>query len=116
MNRRRVKDGKTEYVTSRTIRIKFAGQMLPQEVFLFKIRHEVRSYIPLPRICYACHRVGHVSAACKSTPRCLHCGNDKHNEASVCQMQDEASKCINCKGNHWANDRTCPDYKTTSHC
>ncbi|KYQ50047.1 hypothetical protein ALC60_10872 [Trachymyrmex zeteki] len=74
----------------------------------FSLRYEIRPYIPLPWICYACHRVGHVSAACKSTPRCLHCGNDKHNEASVRQIQDEAPKCINCQGDHWTNDRTCP--------
>ncbi|KYQ46994.1 hypothetical protein ALC60_14007 [Trachymyrmex zeteki] len=51
LNRRIVKEGKAEYVPFRTVRIRFAGQLLPQEVFIYKVRHVVRPFIPKPRIC-----------------------------------------------------------------
>ncbi|KYN02858.1 hypothetical protein ALC62_06312 [Cyphomyrmex costatus] len=112
LNRKITIDNKTEYVPSRTIRIKFAGQILPKEVFLFKVKHEVRPYIPAPRICHRCYRVGHVNNSCKSNPRCKFCGDDsrdRDNDAGCqCNIQTEAPKCINCQGNHWANDRACP--------
>ncbi|KYN01806.1 hypothetical protein ALC62_07394, partial [Cyphomyrmex costatus] len=112
LNRKITIDNKTKYVPSRTIRIKFAGQILPKEVFLFKVKHEVRPYIPAPRICHRCYRVGHVNNSCKSNPRCKFCGDDsrgRDNDAGCqCNMQTEAPKCINCQGNHWANDRACP--------
>ncbi|KYN12367.1 hypothetical protein ALC57_15482 [Trachymyrmex cornetzi] len=60
-NRRTIIDGKTEYIPSKTLRIIFAGQILPHEVFLFKTRREVRPFIPKPRICFACYRIGHVA-------------------------------------------------------
>ncbi|XP_011687514.1 PREDICTED: uncharacterized protein LOC105449826 [Wasmannia auropunctata] len=31
-------------------------------------------HVPRARICYSCFRAGHVSASCRSTPRCLYCG------------------------------------------
>ncbi|KYN29943.1 hypothetical protein ALC57_00613 [Trachymyrmex cornetzi] len=105
LNRRVIKEGKVEYVPSRTIRIRFAGQLLPQEVFIYKVRHEVRPFIPRPRVCNQCHRIGHVSAACKGAPRCLYCGENKHD---FCQQREETPRCINCNGNHWANDSNCP--------
>ncbi|KYN10140.1 hypothetical protein ALC57_17735, partial [Trachymyrmex cornetzi] len=78
LNRRVTINGKSEYVPSKTLRIKFAGQVLPREVFLFKIRHEVRPYIPKARICFSCFRVGHIAKVCKGPPRCLYCGNNAH--------------------------------------
>ncbi|XP_018397608.1 PREDICTED: uncharacterized protein LOC108775675 [Cyphomyrmex costatus] len=107
LNRRVVRDNKVEYLPSRTLRVKFAGQLLPQEIFIFKVRHAVRPYIPLPRMCHSCYRIGHVSKTCKSSPRCLFCGEGKHNTTGntdsgyTCHMKDESPKCINCQGSHW---------------
>ncbi|KYN04632.1 hypothetical protein ALC62_04504, partial [Cyphomyrmex costatus] len=114
LNRRIVRDNKVEYVPSRTLRVKFAGQLLPKEIFIFKVRHAVRPYVPLPRMCQSCFRIGHISKACKSSPRCLYCGEIKHNADCsndaewTCHMKDESPKCINCQGNHWANEIACP--------
>ncbi|KYN19743.1 hypothetical protein ALC57_07896 [Trachymyrmex cornetzi] len=105
LNRRIVKEGKPEYVPSRTVRVRFAGQILPQEVFVYKVRHTVRPFIPKPRICNQCYRVGHISTVCKGAPRCLYCGENKH---EFCQHREEPPRCINCNGNHWANDNNCP--------
>ncbi|KYQ52361.1 hypothetical protein ALC60_08524 [Trachymyrmex zeteki] len=109
LNRRCGKDGKVEYVPSKTIRVKFAGQILPQEVFLYKVRHEVRPFIPRPHICYSCHRMGHISSSCKSTPRCLYCGESKHNDMNgSCHLHEDPPKCINCQRRHWASANICP--------
>ncbi|KYQ60094.1 hypothetical protein ALC60_00863 [Trachymyrmex zeteki] len=112
LNRRTVVDGKVEYVPAKTIRIKFAGQLLPQFVYIFKVRHEVRPFIPRPRTCNACFRTGHVQTTCRGAPRCLYCGGGKHNESNdTCQLQEGTPKCINCQGEHWANSSECPVIK-----
>ncbi|KYN10037.1 hypothetical protein ALC57_17832, partial [Trachymyrmex cornetzi] len=112
LNRRTVLDGKVEYVPARTIRIKFAGQLLPKFVYIFKVRHEVRSFIPRLRTCNACFRTGHVRSACRGAPRCLYCGGGKHNVSNdTCQLQEGTPKCINCQGEHWANSSEYPVIK-----
>ncbi|XP_011068924.1 PREDICTED: uncharacterized protein LOC105154856 [Acromyrmex echinatior] len=96
LNKRTIKDGKAEYIPSKTLRIKFADQILLREVFLFKTRHEVHPFIP--RICFACYRVEHIAKVCKGQP-CLYCGGNRHEaEAeSSCSRRVEGDKCINCK-------------------
>ncbi|XP_011706925.1 PREDICTED: uncharacterized protein LOC105462095, partial [Wasmannia auropunctata] len=76
------------------------GQVLPSHVNLFWSRHEVRPYVPKARICYSCFRAGHVSASCRSTPRCLYCGKPPHSEGSVCPLKNSMPRCINCTGEH----------------
>ncbi|KYQ47778.1 hypothetical protein ALC60_13191 [Trachymyrmex zeteki] len=72
------------------------GQTLPKEVFIFQTRHEVRSYIPRPKICFSCYRIGHIARIYKSDPRCPYCGR-KHAENESCPLQGEPERCINCR-------------------
>ncbi|XP_019889478.1 uncharacterized protein LOC105286184 isoform X3 [Ooceraea biroi] len=86
LNRRITADGQTQFAPSRTLKLRFAGQSLPKNVYLFKVRHEVTPFLPKTRICYTCFRVGHVSSSCKGKPRCITCGKDKHTESNPCLM------------------------------
>lgn len=100
LNKRIKENGVSKFIPSRTLRIKFAGQTLPKHVFLFKIRHQVLPYIPATKICYNCFRIGHVSIACKSRPRCINCGGDRHEEKVQCPKAQDSPRCLNCGGDH----------------
>jgi len=63
LNRRIRIKGEMKYIPSRTVCLKFVGQILPKYVFLCHTRHEVYPFVPKIKICYSCFRVGHVSKA-----------------------------------------------------
>lgn len=80
---RRVKDGDNFVLQpSRTIRLKFKGQILPNYISIYRVKHDVFPFITKIRIYYSCFRIGHVSNFCKSKPRCIHCSMDRHPEAT----------------------------------
>ncbi|XP_011685485.1 PREDICTED: uncharacterized protein LOC105448537 [Wasmannia auropunctata] len=107
LNRKSIINGSVQYVPSRTICVKFARQSLPSHAFLFWSRHEIHPYIPKARICYSCYRMGHVSASCRSQPRCIYCGNSPHGNESTCLLKDNTPCCINCSGEHLPVDARC---------
>jgi len=76
LNRRTRIDDETKYIPSRTVCLKFSGQILPKYVYLCRNRFEVSPFIPKVKICFSCYRVGHISKACKGKPRCIFCGKD----------------------------------------
>ncbi|XP_011687037.1 PREDICTED: uncharacterized protein LOC105449478 [Wasmannia auropunctata] len=84
------------------------GQSLPTHVTLFWARHEVHPYIPKARVCYSCYRAGHVSAACRSQPRCIYCGNAPHGNDVICPLKEDTPCCINCSGEHLPVNPKCP--------
>jgi len=108
LNRRLKINGELKYVPSRSISLKFAGQILPKYVFLCRNRYEVFPYISKVKICYSCHRIGHISKNCKGKPRCLYCGGDKHDSLSSCPSINDNPMCINCQGEHLATSYDCP--------
>jgi len=56
---RKVKVGTDiQYVPSRTICVKFAGQSLPPFIYFYNCRYPVLPFVPKARICYACYRIG----------------------------------------------------------
>jgi len=100
---RRVKCGNEfQYIPSRTICIKFAGQSLPSYIGLYSFRYPVFPFIPKARICFACFRIEHLSKACKSNPRCLFCRNPGHDSSTDCPNKSLPAKCINCGGAHFS--------------
>jgi len=108
LNRRTKIDGEIKYIPSRTICLKFAGQILPKYVFLCRNRYEVSPYISKVKICFSCQRIGHISKNCKGKPRCLFCGGDKHDSPTSCPKSKDDPKCINCQGEHLATSYDCP--------
>jgi len=107
LNRRVKSDNEIQYVPSRTLCVKFSGQSLPRYIYLFNCRYPVAPFIPKTRICFSCFRVGHLSKACKSHPRCLFCGESAHDSSDSCPIRQAPPKCINCKGDHLATSHDC---------
>jgi len=75
LNRRVRIDGETKYIPSRTVCLKFAGQILPKYVFFCHSRHEVYPFVPKVKICFSYYKVGHISKACKGKPRIFYGGD-----------------------------------------
>ena len=88
LNRRVVRNGVVEYVSFTTINIKFAGQTLPRQVYLFYDAHEVTPFVPRIKTCFSCYKIGHIHKYCKSRSRCKLYGKDAHNDGDVCKRQD----------------------------
>lgn len=107
-NRRIREEGNIKYIPSSTICVKFAGQLLPKHIFIFKTRHEVFPFVPKTKVCFKCYRVGHISSSCRGSERCLRCGQSKHSEDKACPAEDNPPQCINCQGNHLATSSNCP--------
>jgi len=107
LNRRTKTEGEIKYLPSRTLCVKFAGQFLPHHVSICNCRYPVFPFIPKARICFSCFRVGHMSKNCKSQPRCIYCGNNKHPEEEDCSLKSSPPACINCKGAHLPTSHEC---------
>ncbi|KYN07830.1 hypothetical protein ALC62_01203 [Cyphomyrmex costatus] len=109
LNRRTTVDGQAKYSPSRTLCIKFAGQVLPEVISLFHVIYHVEPYVPKIRICYVCYRVGHIGKDCKSSrSRCLYCSGDHDKSFSCAESMAINKKCINCGGDHLATSFDCP--------
>lgn len=68
---------------------------------------EVRQYIPNPKRCKKCQKLGHTTKWCKGTTEtCAECGQENtQNHNCLIKM------CINCcKPGHASNSRDCPTY------
>jgi len=107
LNRRLKSGNDIQYVPSRTLCIKFSGQVLPRFIYFYNCRYPVSPFIPKTRICFSCFRVGHLSKSCKSRLRCLHCGEPQHTAAENCPSKHLSVKYINCGGDHLTS-HDCP--------
>ena len=65
-----------------------------------------------PRVtqCYKCQNFGHMAINCPNQQRCLRCG-DNH-AVRDCKTPKQQVQCINCRGEHPAQYKGCPVYKT----
>jgi len=109
LNRRVTIDGEIKYIPSRSVCLKFTGQVLPKYVFLCRTRHEVYPFIPKVKICFSRYRVDHhISKTCKSKLRCIFCGDDTHKSLyDTCSCKSNVP-CINCEGDHLASSHKYP--------
>ena len=72
----------------------------------------VRTYYPEPLRCYNCQRFEHHKSTCFSNTRCAVCSG--RHKTSVCinkhkRGEQTNSRCPNCKANHPAWSRRCPE-------
>jgi len=108
LNRRMRIEGETKYIPSRTVCLKFVGQILPKYVFLCRNCYKVFPFIPKIKICFSCYGVGHISKACKGKLRCIFCGKDSHDNSDSCPEKNKLPRCINYQGEHLASSHECP--------
>ena len=87
---------------------------IPSEIFYGYIRFKVSRYIPEPIRCYKCQHFGHKATSCRSKQRCSVCSGE-HGVSDCPEINKEEEqkerKCANCKGNHPASYKNCPEYK-----
>ncbi|CAH1985388.1 unnamed protein product [Acanthoscelides obtectus] len=83
------------------------GKLLPQFVFINKVRCPVETYISPVMQCFQCLRYGHSASQCKSSRRCRKCGSADTDNNHACNVY-----CVYCKNNsHDSTFRDCPEYK-----
>ena len=56
--------------------------------------------------CFKCQQFGHIAKNCFREPKCMKCAQS-HNSKDCPVIHTEIVKCVNCAGNHMANDKTC---------
>ncbi|TGZ51999.1 Uncharacterized protein DBV15_12416 [Temnothorax longispinosus] len=110
LNRRIRRNGESMFEPSKTILIKFEGQLLPSEISIFKTKLKVESYIPQVQICFSCFRFRHISSNCRSKARCGRCTLEPYAKKEDCLRINLPPLCINCKGEHLPTASTCPVY------
>ncbi|CAH1981759.1 unnamed protein product [Acanthoscelides obtectus] len=94
-------------VPTQTVVVTFAGKLLPQFVFIYKVRCPVETYISPVMQCFQCLRYGHSASQCKSSRRCRKCGSADTDNNHACNVY-----CVYCKNNsHDSTFRDCPEYK-----
>lgn len=108
LNRRTVDEsGKVLYVPSRTMKLNFAGQDIPANVYLWYSRIECEPFIQSTLQCYRCMRFGHASNKCKAKfevcKKCFQVQKPDH----VCQTSE--IRCLNCDGLHNPKSKNCPE-------
>jgi hypothetical protein len=85
----------------------FGLTVLPTHIKCGWMRLPVDLYIPNPLRCFQCQRFGHHRANCRRKETCARCGTEGHGDRGC----EEPARCINCKGNHSAFSRNCPQWK-----
>lgn len=104
LNRKIVREGKSEYVGSGSVCYTFTGKQIPKEVYICGIPFRVKPYIMPVVQCYGCFLYGHVKNHCKSTSKCKNCGEKEHE--GTCEK-----KCYHCNSKeHYSFNSVCPEY------
>lgn len=92
---------------SETAIITFKGTHIPPIVLHYNARYRCKPHHPTAQFCTRYLAIGHRADICPQvgTTRCKKCGTKLQTEE-----QDHPCKavCVNCEGNHPADDPTCP--------
>lgn len=84
-----------ELVDSSSIKLTIESNLLPEFVYIFRVRCSISPYINRVRRCINCSRWGHSSMFCKNNTACPKCGDD---HTDLCPNQ--IMKCVNCNDYH----------------
>ena len=85
----------------------FSGDTLPEKMYVGPFRVNVRQYIPNPRRCFRCQKLGHSKTFCTGEQVCENCGQPGHLRGDC----SGSPYCVNCKGDHPSTSRDCPLWK-----
>lgn len=106
MKRKSLVNGEAQYINSTSVKMSLRSPSIPGHVVAWKTRLEVSPFIPLIRQCFGCGQLNHLTKHCTNSPKCLTCGQEKHNDQNTCS---NAPRCINCGGNHRSLAKECPE-------
>lgn len=102
-------------INTTTIKVGFQGNDLPESVTLFLSERKVEFFVPRPKQCHRCGRLGHITKTCKASRLCcLRCGRKNEDGTDGnCNppCNNEPQICILCgKNDHNCFDRAikCP--------
>lgn len=88
-----------------TVRICFKSPTLPQYIYGYDCRFKIEPYTFPVNQCSVCWKFGHLARMCPSSKKkCPKCSGEHEN------CETTHLKCINCKGNHMAFDKKCPNF------
>ncbi|CAG9760380.1 unnamed protein product [Ceutorhynchus assimilis] len=102
------KDGNKVKVPRQQIIVTFDNLVLPQFVYMYRLRYEVDTWYSPVTQCYNCLNFGHTASQCKSKKRCKTCSKILNDEG-LCT--DCETFCVHCKDNsHISTSKKCPKY------
>lgn len=97
------------WIPSQSICVEIKGNIIPEQVYMWRCRLKTSLFIPTVRICFKCGKIGHISRTCEEEERCIICaGAHSSSKDNRCT---NPSKCLNCEGDHSALNKDCPRYK-----
>lgn len=85
------------------------NQILTHRAHIGLCLYRAEPWKPKPMQCFNCQRFGHFSIVCRSTPRCINCGESHARTPG--ERCSKPTSCCNCKGGHMANSSKCDHYK-----
>lgn len=105
----RFSEGKV--IPTPSLLLTFHGTKLPEKAKIIYLSFNIQQYIPQPRRCNFCQKLGHFKKFCRSMlnekpETCAKCGGRGHS-AGGCQKEPY---CINCEGQHPAYHKSCPNF------
>lgn len=98
------REDETKRINTNSVKIGFKGNKIPETVILCLSIAKIDYYIPRPKQCFQCRRLGHTQRQCKATKlHCLNCGK----EGGRCNPSCTDKKCLLCG----QTDHNCLDNK-----
>ncbi|KAI5693941.1 hypothetical protein M8J75_006186 [Diaphorina citri] len=108
LNRRTVdQEGKVIYVPSKTMKLNFAGQDIPANVFLWYSKITCEPFIQATLQCFKCMKFGHITKKCRAKFEVCKMCYQVEKEDHICQPS--VIKCLNCDGLHNPKSKSCPE-------
>lgn len=95
---------------TRIVEIKFLSTKIPKSLSIFNVLFDVSPSVRSPLQCNKCLRFGHTHKFCRSSPRCSHCGENKHSIDQCPSVQATDPRCLFCHLPHLATDRNCQEW------
>lgn len=95
-----------EWIPSNLLLVTFKGSGLPEKLHMHNglVKVPVKPYVESVIQCFQCYGFRHWKDKCKRERVYIICGEEYRGKC------DRREKCVNCKGNHMANDRKCEKY------
>lgn len=95
-----------EWIPSNLLLVTFKGSGVPEKLHMYNnlVKIPVKPYVESVIQCFQCYGFRHWKDKCKRERVYIICGEEYRGRC------DRREKCVNCKGNHMANDRKCEKY------